>query len=111
MNIFHAFEILNQFKNMSLVNITMEEKLASNANYMRDYRKNLSEEKKQKMLAYQREAMKKKRDKDRAEKLAQGIVVKIGRPKSQSDMTTKEMKEMINKLKLTIQNLELKLVI
>ena len=86
----------------------MEEKLASNANYMRDYRKNLSEEKKEKMLAYQREAMKKKRDQERAEKLAQGIVVRIGRPKKQSDMTTKELKEMIDKLKNTIQTLESK---
>jgi flagellar biosynthesis/type III secretory pathway protein FliH len=87
----------------------MEEKLASNANYMRDYRKNLSDEKKEKMLAYQREAMKKKRDQERAEKLAQGIVVRIGRPKKQSDMTTKELKEMIDKLKNTIQNLESKI--
>jgi hypothetical protein len=87
----------------------MEEKLASNANYMRDYRKNLSDEKKEKMLAYQREAMKKKRDQERAEKLAQGIVVRIGRPKKQSDMTTKELKEMIDKLKITIQNLESKI--
>ena len=87
----------------------MEEKLASNANYMRDYRKNLSEEKKEKMLAYQREAMKKKRDQERAEKLAQGIVVRIGRPKKQSDLTTKELKEMIDKLKNTIQTLESKI--
>jgi hypothetical protein len=109
MNTFNAFEILNQFKNMSLVNITMEEKLASNANYMRDYRKNLSVEKKQKMLDYQKSAMKAKRDKERAEKLAQGIAIKIGRPKKQTDMTTKEMKDMIDRLKSTIQMLETKI--
>lgn len=86
----------------------MEEKLASNAQYMRDYRAKLSEEKKQKMLEYQKMAMKKKREQERAEKLAQGIVVRIGRPKKQSDMTTKELKEMIDKLKNTIQTLESK---
>lgn len=86
----------------------MEEKLASNAQYMRDYRAKLSEEKKQKMLDYQKMAMKKKREQERAEKLAQGIVVRIGRPKKQSDMTTKELKEMIDKLKNTIQTLESK---
>ena len=82
------------------------EKLASNAQYMRDYRNKLSDEKKQKMLSYQREAMKKKRDQDRAEKLANGIAIKIGRPKKQNDMTTKELREMIDRLKNTIQNLE-----
>lgn len=87
----------------------MEEKLASNAQYMRDYRAKLSEEKKQKMLDYQKMAMKKKREQERAEKLAQGIVVRIGRPKKQSDMTTKELKEMIDKLKNTIQTLESKI--
>jgi hypothetical protein len=63
------------------------------------------------MLDYQKASMKKKRDQEKAEKLSQGIVVKIGRPKSQSDMTTKEMKEMIQKMKITIQNLESQLVI
>ena len=82
------------------------EKLASNAQYMRDYRNKLSDEKKQKMLSYQREAMKKKREQDRAEKLANGIAIKIGRPKKQNDMTTKELREMIDRLKNTIQNLE-----
>ena len=87
----------------------MEEKLASNAQYMRDYRSKLSDEKKQKMLDYQREAMKKKREQERAEKLAQGIPIKIGRPKKQSDLTTKELKDMIDKLKNTIQTLESKI--
>lgn len=87
----------------------MEEKLASNAQYMRDYRAKLSEEKKQKMLDYQKSAMKAKRDKERAEKLANGIAIKIGRPKKQTDMTTKELKEMIDKLKNTIQTLESKI--
>jgi flagellar biosynthesis/type III secretory pathway protein FliH len=87
----------------------MEEKLASNANYMRDYRKNLSDEKKEKMLSYQREAMKKKREQERAEKLANGIAIKIGRPKKQNDMTTKELKDMIDRLKNTIESLESKL--
>jgi len=86
----------------------MEEKLASNAQYMRDYRAKLSDEKRQEMLDYQREAMKKKREQERAEKLAQGIVVRIGRPKKQSDMTTKELKDMIDKLKNTIETLESK---
>lgn len=88
----------------------MDEKLKSNAEYMRAYRAKLSEEKKQKMLDCQKASMKKKREKEKAEKLAQGIVVKIGRPKSQSDMTTKELKEMIQKMKITIQNLESQLV-
>jgi hypothetical protein len=82
------------------------EKLASQAQYMRDYRSKLSDEKKKKMLDYQREAMKKKREQERAEKLANGIAIKIGRPKKQNDMTTKELKDMIDKLKNTIQNLE-----
>jgi hypothetical protein len=82
------------------------EKLASQAQYMRDYRSKLSDEKKKKMLDYQREAMKKKREQERAEKLANGIAIKIGRPKKQNDMTTKELREMIDKLKNTIQNLE-----
>jgi hypothetical protein len=82
------------------------EKLASQAQYMRDYRSKLSDEKKQKMLEYQKMAMKKKRDQERAEKLANGIAIKIGRPKKQNDMTTKELREMIDKLKNTIQNLE-----
>jgi len=82
------------------------EKLASQAQYMRDYRSKLSDEKKQKMLDYQKSAMKKKRDQDRAEKLANGIAIKIGRPKKQTDMTTKEMKDMIDKLKNTIESLE-----
>jgi len=86
----------------------MEEKLASNAQYMRDYRAKLSDEKRQEMLDYQREAMKKKREQERAEKLAQGIVVRIGRPKKQTDMTTKELKDMIDKLKNTIETLESK---
>lgn len=86
-----------------------ESKLSSNAEYMRNYRAKLSDEKKQKMLDYQKMAMKTKRDKERAEKLAQGIVVKIGRPKKQSDMTTKELKDMIDKLKNTIQTLESKI--
>lgn len=97
----------NQFKNSTLV-IIMEEKMASNAEYMRNYRAKLSDEKKQKMLDYQREAMKKKRDQDRAEKLANGIAIKIGRPKKQSELTTKEMKDMIDKLKNTIETLESK---
>lgn len=86
-----------------------EAKLKSNAEYMRAYRAKLSEEKKQKMLDCQKASMKKKRDQERAEKLAQGIVVRIGRPKKQSDMTTKELKEMIDKLKNTIQTLESKI--
>jgi hydrogenase maturation factor HypE len=85
------------------------EKLASHAEYMRNYRKNLSEEKKQKMLDYQKTAMKKKRDQERAEKLANGVITKIGRPKKQTDMTTKEMKDMIDRLKSTIQMLETKI--
>ena len=87
----------------------MEEKLASNAQYMRDYRAKLSEEKKQKMLDYQKMAMKKKREQERAEKLANGIAIKIGRPKKQTDLTTKELKDMIDKLKNTIQTLESKI--
>jgi flagellar biosynthesis/type III secretory pathway protein FliH len=86
----------------------MEEKLASNAQYMRDYRSKLSDEKKQKMLEYQKMAMKKKREQERAEKLANGIAIKIGRPKKQSDMTTKELKDMIDKLRNTIESLESK---
>jgi len=85
------------------------EKLASQAQYMRDYRSKLSDEKKQKMLDYQREAMKKKREQERAEKLAQGIAIKIGRPKKQTDLTTKELKNMIDRLKNTIQTLESKI--
>lgn len=87
----------------------MEEKLASNAQYMREYRAKLSEEKKQKMLEYQKMAMKKKREQERAEKLANGIAIKIGRPKKQTDLTTKELKDMIDKLKNTIQTLESKI--
>ena len=87
----------------------MEEKLASNAQYRRDYRAKLSEEKKQKMLDYQKMAMKKKREQERAEKLANGIAIKIGRPKKQTDLTTKELKDMIDKLKNTIQTLESKI--
>jgi len=85
------------------------EKLASQAQYMRDYRSKLSDEKKKKMLDYQKAAMKKKREQERAEKLANGIAIKIGRPKKQNDMTTKELKDMIDKLKNTIQNLESKI--
>jgi len=111
--------ILNQFKNNYVIYIIMLSSISventptyykkNMAKYMSDYRAKMSDEQREKIREYQREAMRKRRQQQRAEKLANGIAIKIGRPKKQTDMTTKELKDMIDKLRNTIETLESKM--
>ena len=73
------------------------------ADYMSDYRAKMSEEQRAKIREYQKEAMRKRREQEKAEKLAQGITTKIGRPKKRSDMTPAEMKARIADLEKQLE--------
>jgi len=65
---------------------------------MSDYRAKMSEEQRAKIREYQKLLMRKKREQERAEKIAQGIVPKIGRPKKRTDETPAELRMQISQL-------------
>jgi hypothetical protein len=75
----------------------------SMAEYMQTYRNKMTEEQRDKIREYQKMLMQKKRERERAEKLAQGIVPKKGRPKKRADMTPAEMKARIADLEKQLE--------
>jgi hypothetical protein len=50
--------------------------------------------------------MKERRDKERAEKIANGLEIKIGRPKKREGFTEKELKSMVDFLTERVKALE-----
>jgi phage protein D len=70
----------------------------SMAKAMKTYRANFSEEKRLAINEYQKKKMAERRLKIKEEKKAQGIEIKIGRPKLQKGLTKKEMEEKIEVL-------------
>jgi hypothetical protein len=75
----------------------------SMAEYMQTYRNNMTKEQRDKIREYQKILMQKKRERERDEKIAQGIIPKIGRPKKRTDMTPAEMKARIADLEKQLE--------
>jgi hypothetical protein len=78
----------------------------SMAKNMAEYRKNMSPEQKAKINEYQKNKMAERRKKQKEEKMAQGVEIKIGRPKTREGFTPKEMKTMIDFLTQRVKELE-----
>ena len=90
-------------------NIVIEEvnkRRASLTKAMKTYRSKFSEEKRKTINDYQAKKMKERREKEREEKIANGIEVKIGRPKKRQGFTEKELKTMVDFLSQRVKQLE-----
>jgi hypothetical protein len=79
---------------------------SSMAKAMAKYREKMSDEQKAKVNEYQKKKMAERRAKAREEKVNQGYVIKVGRPKKSDEPTHKEMRELIKQLEARILELE-----
>jgi len=78
----------------------------SMATAMRTYRSKFSEEKRAEINEYQKKKMAERRAKEKEQKIANGVDIKIGRPKKKQGFTEKELKTMVDFLSQRVRELE-----
>jgi len=78
----------------------------SMATAMKTYRSKFSEEKRAEINEYQKKKMSERRAKEKEQKMANGVDIKIGRPKKKQGFTEKELKTMVDFLSQRVRELE-----
>lgn len=78
----------------------------SMATAMKTYRSKFSDEKRAQINEYQKKKMAERRAKEKEQKMANGVDIKIGRPKKKQGFTEKELKTMVDFLSQRVRELE-----